>query len=343
TPPSSTQRYQNLANVTWTLFCEDFLARFGSSSVFLYEPLEKFLEYAHIRMDPARESIDGFLIRFRERREAAGQPNNATAAVDVFTFKPGLPKLATDTAKKLDMVTIITNYNQNMTTEMKATFKQQLQDQIDLKTLKVDFPNVYRMVVDTLEIQRYEQWPKFLWNYENSDFESLLEKRFFKAAQYILTTFADKCNRVEVLRGRGERTFWVDRVVPVMQTIGDQTSLTGFDWCETKSKDHGEANINTDLWMKTSRRFLDGLGFDAKKNELLAMEASSGIEKEDLNHTLDDTLKNLHTSISMISGIIRRNLDASFETMKQVRVFCIQSRHGSIVRLSFIPVEEKDH
>ncbi|KAG0167635.1 hypothetical protein DFQ28_000377 [Apophysomyces sp. BC1034] len=58
------QRHQNLANVTWTLFCDDFLARFGSSSAFLYEPLEKFLEYAHIRMDPSRESIDAYLIRF---------------------------------------------------------------------------------------------------------------------------------------------------------------------------------------------------------------------------------------------------------------------------------------
>ncbi|KAG0178958.1 hypothetical protein DFQ28_003558, partial [Apophysomyces sp. BC1034] len=64
----------------WTLFCEDFLARFGSSSAFLYEPLEKFLEYAHIHMDPTHKSINGFLIRFQERREAAGQPDNATTA-----------------------------------------------------------------------------------------------------------------------------------------------------------------------------------------------------------------------------------------------------------------------
>ncbi|KAG0169887.1 hypothetical protein DFQ30_003100 [Apophysomyces sp. BC1015] len=57
------QQHQNLANVTWTLFCEDFLALFGSSSAFLYEPLEKFLEYAHIRMDHSRGSIDVYSIR----------------------------------------------------------------------------------------------------------------------------------------------------------------------------------------------------------------------------------------------------------------------------------------
>lgn len=84
---------------------------------------------------------------------------------------------------------------------------------------------------------------------------------------------------------KGERTFWVDRVVPIFQPLGDRTGLIGFEWCETSSKECIDDSINVDIRMKTSRMFLDGLGVGKNSSELLSTEASSGLDKEDIQHS----------------------------------------------------------
>lgn len=114
----------------------------------------------------------------------------------------------------------------------------------------------------------------------------------------------------------------------LFQTLGDQMGLIGYEWSETSSTECIDDSINTELWLKTSRRFLDGLGFNSRNNEILTMEASSGLDKEDLQHTIDDTLKNLNTSI--INGIARKHLDASYQTFKNIQVFSIQTIRQTI-------------
>ncbi|KAI7900376.1 uncharacterized protein BX663DRAFT_415714, partial [Cokeromyces recurvatus] len=158
----------------------------------------------------------------------------------------------------------------------------------------------------------------YIWSYKHT-IKDELEHNFFKAAQYILTSYSDKCNRSIQLRTPSERTFWVDQIASIFQTLGDQTGLIGFEWCETLSQNCVDDSINVDLWIKTSRRFLDGLGFDKCHNEILSMEASSGLEKEDMEHTMEDTLKNLNSTIAFINGIGRKHLDASFSTFKKLQ------------------------
>jgi hypothetical protein len=52
------------------------------------------------------------------------------------------------------------------------------------------------------------------------------------------------------------------------------------------------------------------------------MEASSGEFKED---TIDDTAKQINSSIMMLKSNIKKHLDASFKTMCKVEVYEIQS------------------
>ncbi|KAG0007791.1 hypothetical protein BGZ80_004220 [Entomortierella chlamydospora] len=55
------------------------------------------------------------------------------------------------------------------------------------------------------------------------------------------------------------------------------------------------------------------------------MEASSGQNAEKLDHTLNDTFKNTHSSISMLNAVVRRNQHARFTTMTQLVTFSLQS------------------
>ncbi|KAG1055392.1 hypothetical protein G6F43_002657 [Rhizopus delemar] len=192
-------------------------------------------------------------------------------------FDLDLPKLSADTIKTLTM----------------------LEDQSCFKFFNTNFPNVYAFVLDTLKINLYQEWPQYsllrktqhsflqalyIWSYKQNTIKVELEHNFFKAAQYILTSYSDKCNRSIQLRTPSERTLWVDRIASIFQTLGDQPGLIGFEWCETLSKSCVDDSINVDLWIKTSRRYLDGLRFDKRHDEILSMEASSGLEKEGMEH-----------------------------------------------------------
>lgn len=60
------------------------------------------------------------------------------------------------------------------------------------------------------------------------------------------------------------------------------------------------------------------------------METSSGQHVEDITYTMDDTLKNIHSTISMIDGVIWHSLDAKFSAVACTRTFCVQSVRKTI-------------
>lgn len=64
------------------------------------------------------------------------------------------------------------------------------------------------------------------------------------------------------------------------------------------------------------------------------MEASRGIDKEDGKHTMDDALKNLNTSMTIVNGMARRYLGTSYPTFQDVQIFSIQSIKYMIILLS---------
>ncbi|KAG1470768.1 hypothetical protein G6F56_002489 [Rhizopus delemar] len=74
------ENHPDLSSITWKMFSHEFLARHGIQRAFMYEPLKKLLEFTHIRMNPTRETIDAYLLRFNQERLLAELPDNATMA-----------------------------------------------------------------------------------------------------------------------------------------------------------------------------------------------------------------------------------------------------------------------
>lgn len=81
-----------------------------------------------------------------------------------------LPELAADSIKKLTMVTLISNYNQMMTTDMEAQYTEQLEEHSCLKPLTTSFPNVHQFVLDILKVDKYQKWPVKIWTYKHNGF-----------------------------------------------------------------------------------------------------------------------------------------------------------------------------
>lgn len=60
------------------------------------------------------------------------------------------------------------------------------------------------------------------------------------------------------------------------------------------------------------------------------MEGTSGQHEEKIDHTISDTAKQISITISMLKGFTMANMDASFETLRQVTIFGVQAIERTI-------------
>ncbi|ORX55619.1 hypothetical protein DM01DRAFT_107347 [Hesseltinella vesiculosa] len=107
--------------------------------------------------------------------------------------------------------------------------------------------------------------------------------------------------------------------------MGDQTGLVGFEWCESSPLSFTESTMHQGSWKREPLRNLHGLGRSEYGTEVIVMESSSGIANEDVTHTKDDTLKNIHGSICALESMFRRYASARLSTALQLLAFSIQS------------------
>ncbi|KAG0924812.1 hypothetical protein G6F57_017892 [Rhizopus arrhizus] len=61
------------------------------------------------------------------------------------------------------------------------------------------------------------------------------------------------------------------------------------------------------------------------------MEGSSGQHEERIDHTISDTAKQISNTIAMLKGFTRENMDASFETLRKVKIFGVQAVEKMII------------
>ncbi|KAG1137288.1 hypothetical protein G6F37_013561 [Rhizopus arrhizus] len=92
--------------------------------------------------------------------------------------------------------------------------------------------------------------------------------------------------------------------------------------------------MDTDVWKLGSSRNVDGLGYNPYHEGLFVLEASSGPHEEDITHTKDDTLKNVHSSISLLNALVRKFQDGRFSTATNLRTFSVQSVCSTITLCS---------
>ncbi|KAF9346834.1 hypothetical protein BGX26_001657 [Mortierella sp. AD094] len=205
-------------------------------------------------------------------------------------------------------MTILAPDNERLSASLKERVYNELRAQKSLGTLK-QFQALYQFLSKALE---------------SSDL-NILEEQLISVIQYVLTDFSSKCSRPSVFIPISERTFWIDRVVPIFRNLRDQTGLVGFEWCETVAGEHVKSTIMPDTWKQGGVQYLDGRGYDREGRNRITMEASSGQNEEKLGHTLNDTIKNAQSSISMLNAVVRRNQHARFTTMAQLVTFSSQS------------------
>ncbi|GAB5587726.1 hypothetical protein Unana1_02626 [Umbelopsis nana] len=202
-----------------------------------------------------------------------------------------------------------------------------------LDTLKM-FQRMHAFLLTALE-QELEMLPSWLWARKHCDLVPQ-EKQLWSMAKFYLTAFADNCTSTNTAP---LTDYELRRVVPIFQTFGNQTGLLSFDWCEWERKHHAVAEMDHALWEKGRPRFADGLGYDWSGEERLIMKASGGQHHEDVQQTIDDSIKQISSMILMLKGLGNSHLNASFNTVMKTNVFGIQSIKTSII-LSEIQVDE---
>jgi hypothetical protein len=125
-----------------------------------------------------------------------------------------------------------------------------------------------------------------------------------------------------------ERTAFVKYVVPMFKYFSQETNLIEFSWCERAVEAQELAGLQSNDYYVSGdmeRRFADGLGKNViTKNEEVFMESSSGFDKENISHTLDDTIKLIVECSNALHYIIKKNKKASIDSITLRATFGLQ-------------------
>ncbi|KAI9030111.1 hypothetical protein CLU79DRAFT_734114 [Phycomyces nitens] len=216
-----------------------------------------------------------------------------------------------------------------------------LTDQVNLLELK-KYPTAHKLLVQAMDVP-LSTLPHFLWTFQIEDNTNSDDLTFVNIIRCILTDFYSKCQRNPHYQPKYERTFWVDRVVPIFQALGDHSQLLGFQWCEVLTEEHTEFTIDPTTWKRSVPiKFHDGLGYDMNNCNKLVMEGSSRyIDRENIQHSQDDSIKILHTSIELLDSLIQHHLSASFSSLCLIKSFSVQCVCTTIT-LSITSLDPKD-
>ncbi|KAG1442573.1 hypothetical protein G6F46_013024 [Rhizopus delemar] len=227
----------------------------------------------------------------------------------------GGPKLTAKSINELsDIVQVIARFNQQLSDNQVQLLKEEQEAGNSFHNLK-HHHTTYMLLKDALNkpLDEIIQW---LWRHECPDDVEDQEKDLLQAVKLILTHFAGKCRRGRRKITNSERTFWVSHVIPIFDVFADQTGLLNFKWCEIYLQAHADT-------IPGMVRYVDGVGLDLSDTERMVMESSSGEHKENVKHTEDDTLKQIHSSITMLKTDINNHRNAAFSTMCQIETFGI--------------------
>ncbi|KAG1451424.1 hypothetical protein G6F56_008092 [Rhizopus delemar] len=237
---------------------------------------------------------------------------------DIFHFRPASVKPASKRVKITDEIV-------SALSPILTIIKDDLiLDQTNLLSLNL-YPTAYNLLVNALKVH-LPDLPRFLWTFEHKNNIDRDDAIFVKTIQCVLTDFYSKSQRNPHYQPKYERTFWIDRVIPIFQALGDHSQLLGFQWCEIPTEEHMEFTLNPCTWKRNAaNKYHDGLGYDDDNRNRLIMEGSSRYnDKESIEHSKDDTIKIIHTSIELLDSMIKRHILASFANLCRIKSFSVQ-------------------
>lgn len=200
--------------------------------------------------------------------------------------------------------------------EVIEEYKRCSDDQKNLTSFN-SFPGVSDFLNDVLKAGR-EDFPEMLWKHEKRLEATGTTRTFMNIICYTLTDFHSNCKQLTRNNNNHERTSFVKYIVPMFKYFSQETNLIEFSWCEKGLETYGMAALENNNYVTSysDRKYADALGKNTvTDNEEFFIESSSGFEKENVSHSLDDTLKLLAECSSALLHIIKHNKKASIDTM----------------------------
>ncbi|KAG2202150.1 hypothetical protein INT47_008122 [Mucor saturninus] len=145
------------------------------------------------------------------------------------------------------------------------------------------------------------------------------DHKFNQFMKYSLIDFTINSMRITPIPANDERTMYVEYIVPIL--ILKSTSMIEFR-CERKDKESA-SSIFFVTQEKSSTTLLDGIGVNNKKFPCMVIESSGLKVTTDINHLLEDSIKNVKSATDALKNIMCRFPNASINTVKLANVYSI--------------------
>ncbi|OBZ84462.1 hypothetical protein A0J61_07484 [Choanephora cucurbitarum] len=209
--------------------------------------------------------------------------------------------------------------------EVVKEYKRCSENQKNLASFN-SFPGVSDFLNDVLKADK-EDFPEALWKHEKRREATGIARTFMNIICYTLTDFHSNCKQITRNSSNHERTSFAKYIIPMFKYFSQETNLIEFSWCEKSLETYGIATLENNNYVTSysDRKYADALGKNTlTDSEEFFIESSSGFEKENVNHSLDDTLKLLAECSGALLYIIKQNKKAGIDTMTKKSTFGIQ-------------------
>ncbi|KAG1046944.1 hypothetical protein G6F43_010589 [Rhizopus delemar] len=209
--------------------------------------------------------------------------------------------------------------------EEMTEYRSNVVSQAEFKSLK-EFPHVIEFIKECLDSDM-NSLPCFAWSHPIHSSSTGLTKKFARVIALSLADFTSNCKQHSLLIGNHERTAFVKYLTPPLKYLSQETGNTIMSWCEKQVECQVTAGLEPNNYQSAACefKFADGHGVNMKTNdEELFIESSSGINKESVSHTLEDTIKIIVESSNALNCIVKKNKNASIGTICKKEVYGIQ-------------------
>ncbi|CEG69279.1 hypothetical protein RMATCC62417_05379 [Rhizopus microsporus] len=157
---------------------------------------------------------------------------------------------------------------------------------------------------------------------------------FNRFIKYSMIDFGINMLRISPMPTNDERTMFVEVVVQLWKYFGNLTGLLSFKWCEKKDK-RAASVIFFAKQKKESTRLLDGIGYNDKNEANMIIESSGLNIVANLDHTLQDSLKNIKSTTDALMNVMCRYSNASVTTLKKVHVYSVQTIQNTMTAIQY--------
>ncbi|KAK4515338.1 uncharacterized protein ATC70_010282 [Mucor velutinosus] len=188
--------------------------------------------------------------------------------------------------------------------------------------------------------------PAIAWKHAIHRSSDGLAHQFARVIALTLTDFTSNCRQAPSQIGEHERTAFVKYVVPTFKYLSQETGYTVMSWCEKKVETQMLSSLQANNYSTSAcdTKYADGLGVNSLTNEEeLFIESSSGINRENVAHSLNDTIKLITECSGALQHIVQKHPNASLDTMCLKEVYGLQvvKKQATLTKVALTKVTKK--